>query len=60
MHVKKRACSAAGAGFAALIQKPMNAGNLNWFINSPSTSYWGDTGDYAILKTIIRNMVVDL
>jgi len=41
----------------ALIQKPLGSGNLNWFINAPSTYYWGDAGDYNILKTIIRNML---
>ena len=46
-----------GDNQAALIQKPLGSGNLNWFVNSPSSNFWGDAGDYVILKTIIRNML---
>jgi subtilisin family serine protease len=40
-----------GDGYPALITK----GNLIWFINSPSQSYWTNNSDYNVLKTIIKN-----
>ena len=42
-----------GDGFAALFQKRLGSGRLNWFINSPWDVHWADANDYNILKTIL-------
>lgn len=44
-----------GDGYDALFSKPLGAGNLVWFINSAYSSYWGNSDDYDILRTIIGN-----
>jgi hypothetical protein len=44
-----------GDGWPCLVTKPVGAGQLIYFINSPYESYWTDPNDYAILQTILQN-----
>ncbi len=44
-----------GDNHPALVYKPIGAGSLIYFINSPHQGYWGNSSDYAILKQVVEN-----
>jgi uncharacterized repeat protein (TIGR01451 family) len=44
-----------GDGFACLTTKPVGAGAVVMFINSPADDYWSNPGDFNLLRTVISN-----
>jgi len=46
-----------GDGWPDLFAKPLGSGSYAAFLNSAYYSYWSDASDYAILSTVMTNML---